>query len=69
MKYIMKPQLNSRKDLTFGDFSGVWSKSQDVHKEPIMGSHVLPYHESGMRGSEPLPVVGFLHKNTKVLAT
>jgi hypothetical protein len=23
--------------------------SQDMHKEPIMGSHILPYRETGMR--------------------
>lgn len=37
-----------------------WSKSRMKHKEPIMGSLHTPYRETGMRGFEPLPVVGFL---------
>lgn len=36
------------------------AKSPMKHKEPIIGSLHWPYRETGMRGSEPLPVVGFL---------
>lgn len=31
------------------------------HKEPIIGALHRPYRETGMRGFEPLPVVGFLY--------
>ena len=37
-------------------------KSHVMHEKPIMGSHYVPYRESGMRGFEPLPVVGFLYE-------
>ena len=39
---------------------GHGEESRMKHKEPIMGSLHTPYRESGMRGFDPLPVVGFL---------
>jgi len=39
-------------------------KSPVRHEEPIMGSSNWPYRETGMRGFEPLPVVGFLFPAT-----
>ena len=45
-------------------FHSAWLKSRMKHKEPIMGSLHTPYRETGMRGFEPLPVVGFLFPTT-----
>jgi hypothetical protein len=40
-------------------------KSQNVHKEPIMGSHVLPYRETGMSGASHYPWWAFCFKKAE----
>ncbi len=43
------------------------AESRVKHREPIMGSLNSPYRETDMRGSEPLPVVGFVLKEVKII--